>query len=245
MLGIIKGDIRYEALSKMLHAKISTELCDFLDVDVLLLPFGGIDSYYNIKQSKLNLLDILKENAVKVIIVGNANNKLKELCKERQIKLVELLKDPDFVIPNAKLTSMGIIHYLNAADAAVSDQKIIILGYGNIGYTLAELLKENDCCFSVFPSNEAEEKFIRLKGYPLADFKEFDIIINTIPKVLDWDYSIFKGKRIIDVASSPYGFDIEKINDMGLRYEIVAAIPSKFAHISAANILKKNIEKYL
>ena len=54
-----------------------------------------------------------------------------------------------------------------------------------------------------------------------------------------------KGKRIIDVASSPYGFDIEKINDMGLRYEIVAAIPSKFAHISAANILKKNIEKYL
>ena len=79
----------------------------------------------------------------------------------------------------------------------------------------------------------------------MADFKEFDIIINTIPKVLDWDYSIFKGKRIIDVASSPYGFDIEKINDMGLRYEIVAAIPSKFAHISAANILKKNIEKYL
>lgn len=245
MLGIIQGDIRYEALSKMLPSKLSSELYDFIGIDSLLLPFSGIDENYNIKQSKLNLLDILKENSIKTIFVGNANNKLKELCSSKNIVLVELLKDLDFIIPNAKLTSMGIIDYLSTGDFAVSDQKICIVGFGNIGFTLAELLKLNDCDFSILPSNEVEEKYIRLLGYRLADIKTCDILINTIPHNLNWDYEELKNKRVIDVASAPYGFDIDKINFFGIRYEIVGAIPSKFAYGSAAKIIKKYIEKYL
>lgn len=245
MLGIIKGDIRYEALAKLMPAKHSSELYDFLDIDVLLLPFGGIDENYNIKQSKLNLLDILKENAIKTILVGNANSKLRKLCEQNQIQLVELLKDYRFVIPNAKLTSMGIIDYLSTGNQAVSDQKIVIVGFGNIAFTLAELLKVNDCKFSIIPMNEIEEKYIHLLGYEITDFKEYDVIINTVPQNLDWDYATLKDKRIIDVASAPYGFDINKINEYGIRYEIVSAIPSKFAYISAANIIKKYIEKYV
>ena len=113
MLGIIKGDIRYEALAKMLPSVLSGDLYDFIGIDTLLLPFGGIDEYYNIKQSKLNLLDILKENDIKTIFVGNANSRLKEVCSHKNIRLIELLQELDFIIPNAKLTSMGIIDYLS------------------------------------------------------------------------------------------------------------------------------------
>ncbi|MDE6407218.1 MAG: hypothetical protein K2K48_01575 [Anaeroplasmataceae bacterium] len=245
MLGIIKGDIRYEVLAQLMSAKLSSELYDFLDIDVLLLPFGGIDEDYNIKQSKLNLLDILKENAIKTILVGNANSKLKELCEQKNIKLIELLKDYRFVIPNAKLTSMGIIDYLSRKNLAVSDQKVLIVGFGNIGFTLAELLKANDCSFSIYPTNEAEEKYAHLLGYSITDFKDYDVLINTVPYNLDWDYASLRGKRIIDVASAPYGFDINKIYEYGICYEIVSAIPSKFAYASAANIIKKYIEKYV
>lgn len=245
MLGIIDGDIRYKALAKMMPSILSNQLHDFLGIDVLLLPFGGIDEEYNIKQSKLNLLDILKENDIKTILVGNANNQLKELCAQKKIHLVELLKDLRFVIPNAKLTSMGIIDYLSTGDTAISDQRICIVGFGNIGFTLAELFQSYGTCFSIYPMNEVEEKYVRLMGYPITDFKSYDILINTVPKNLDWDYEKLKTKRIIDVASAPYGFDIFKINDYGIRYEIVGAIPSKFAFCSAANILKKYIEKYV
>lgn len=65
MLGIIQGDVRYEALAKMLPAKLSKELYDFYGIDMLLLPFGGINETYDIKQSNLNLLDILKQNEIK------------------------------------------------------------------------------------------------------------------------------------------------------------------------------------
>ena len=40
MLGIIKGDIRYEALAKMLPSVLSGDLYDFIGIDTLLLPFG-------------------------------------------------------------------------------------------------------------------------------------------------------------------------------------------------------------
>ena len=84
-----------------------------------------------------------------------------------------------------------------------------------------------------------------LEGYKLADFNSFDVVINTIPKEQDWDYEKFRGKRIIEVSSFPYGFDIEKLTDLGIRYEIISAIPSKYAPVSAANIMKKSIEKIL
>jgi hypothetical protein len=54
---------------------------------------------------------------------------------------------------------------------------------------------------------------------------------------------MLKNKRIVDVASYPYGFDIEKINNMNVRYEIISAIPAKFCPNLAAHILKKYIEK--
>ena len=58
MLGIIKGDIRYEYLSFEGEYIISNELVDFYNIDELLLPFGGIDEYYNIKGSSINLRSI-------------------------------------------------------------------------------------------------------------------------------------------------------------------------------------------
>ena len=70
--------------------------------------------------------------------------------------------------------------------------------------------------------------------------------INTIPENLEGDYRLFSGKKILDVASSPYGFDIDQIHQLGIDYEIYSAVPSKFAPNSAAKIIErmiKSIEK--
>lgn len=242
MYGIVKGDARYQKLAEMLPSKLSSDLSDFIHIDQLVLPLAGIDEYYNIKQSNLNLLDILRENDIKTIIVGNANNRLKELCSDRKIHLIELLKNQTYVKENAFLTAMGIISYISSGNRSISDYRFIILGYGNIGFYLAKLLKAYQAEVQVFSCNDLERKYIDLEGIQLADFKNFDIVINTIPANLDWDYQKFVGKRIIDVASAPYGFDVTKINELGIRYEIVSAIPAKFASESAAKIIKKIIE---
>ena len=103
MLGIIKGDNRYEYLSFMVDSVLSNELVDFYNIDELLLPFSGIDEYYNIKGSNINILDILRVNDIKAIYVGHASDKLVDLCKHKNILLFEILKDEDFIIENAHL----------------------------------------------------------------------------------------------------------------------------------------------
>lgn len=242
MLGIIGTDVRYKYLNELIPSIYSDELYDFFGIDSLLLPFGGINDNYDVKQSKLNLLDILKENNIKTIFVGNANNRLKELCSERKIELVEILKKDSFVIPNAKLTALGIIDYINRGIKITSDEKIAIAGFGNIGFFLAKLLKAYDTDFCILASNPLEEKYAKLLGYK-TELENYSILVNTVPCNLNWDYNELKDKRIIDVASSPYGFDIEKINEYMINYEIASAIPAKFCPVAAAKIIKKIIEK--
>lgn len=248
MLGIVKGDIRFDYLHEMIKDSVcSKDLADFLWIDRLLLPFSGVDSYLNIKQSNLNLLDILKENAVETIYTGTANDALKELCLKRHIRLVELLKLPEFTIPNARLTAYGIIDYLNRGDRAVCDQRIFLLGYGHISNSLAQLLTCYRCDFAIYTPHDIEQKFVLLDGYRLEEIEhagKYDITINTIPKNLEVDYLLWKDKTILDVASFPYGFDLDRIQDEGIRYEIYGAIPSKFAPASAAKIIKRILEKY-
>ena len=245
MLGIIKGDIRYDYLSQMTESILSRNLEDLIGIDSLLLGFSGIDNQYNIKNSNLNLLDILRQNSIEVIYTGTANPLLKDLCQKRKIRLVELLKEDDFVIPNAKLTAMGIIDYLQRKNKAVSDFKIFLFGYGNIGFFLAKLLRAYGCGVSVFTKNPIEKKMVLLEGYPLKDYRQIsdeELIINTIPEKLEGDYRLFSGKKILDVASSPYGFDIDQIHQLGIDYEIYSAVPSKFAPYSAAKIIERMIK---
>lgn len=243
MLGIIKGDNRYEYLHEKIGGVLSNELADFYKIDRLLLPFGGIDNQYNIISSNINLLDILRNNNILAIYVGKANEKLKELCNIRNILLFEILNDEEFIIDNAHLTGLGIINYLSKGDRIINDYKVIIMGFGYVGFKLALLLTANKVNFSVYTTNEIEKKYVSLMGYKQANFKDYSIIINTIPHNMDIDYNLLKNKRVLDVSSAPYGFDIEKMNKIDVRYEIYSSIPAKFCPNLAANILEKYIEK--
>lgn len=245
LIGIIQGDVRYTYLSQMLkNSVLSKDLKDFYGVHTLVLPFKGIDENYRISQTELNLLDILKVNRIDSIFTGNANKELVNLCHDLNIRLYEMLKDLSFVQENAFLTAKGLIYDLHRSSSELSSYKILILGYGNIGFYVAKLLAALECDFQIYTDEEIEKKFILLQGYTYsADINStFDIIINTIPKNLNVKYNKLKEVKIIDVASPPYGFDVIEIEKYKIDYEILSAIPSRFAPYSAAQIIKKYIE---
>lgn len=247
MLGIVKGDVRYTYLSQLVNRSIlSDRLEDFYNVHSLLLPLGGINSDYSIKQSGLNLLDILNIARIRTIYTGNANKELKELCQRQNIRLVEFLKNPEFVAENAFLTAKALLYYIHKGEKDISDFSVLVLGYGNIGFYLSKLFKAAGVRFAVYTEEVLEQKYARLEGYVLSEeiTSDYDIIINTIPKNLKVDYTRLKSSRILDVASAPYGFDLEEIMKHRLDYEIHSALPSKYAPCSAAYIIKRFIEKY-
>ncbi|MBE6137188.1 MAG: hypothetical protein E7176_02195 [Erysipelotrichaceae bacterium] len=245
MIGIIKGDVRYTHLSQLLNDSIlSDKLVDFIGIDRLILPFGGIDNNNIIKGTNINILDIIKSNCIKYIITGNANAVLINICNEYKIDLYELLKDDVFVSDNAFLTAKGLLYLIHEKDTEISDLKVLILGYGNIGFHLCKLLKAIDSSFDVYTANKLEAKYARLEGYNVIENvnEKYDIIINTIPNIVPIDCSYLVGSRVIDVASFPYGFNIDDVIKNNIKYEIISAIPSKYASYSAAKIIKNFME---
>ena len=247
MLGIIKGDIRYTYLNEMLDNSIlSDKLEDLIGIDELLLPINGINRNYTIKGSLLNLKDILNQNSIKTIYTGKNSNELNELCERHNIKLINFFNN-ECVLENANLTAKGIIHHIHFGVKDISNYKILIVGYGNIGYYLSRLLDAYEVNYKIYSESILERKMILLAKKNIEynlDGSDYDIIINTVPANLNWNYISLRDKKIIDVASEPYGFDIKKIEENYINYEIFSSIPSKFAPYSAAKIIYDSLKKY-
>ena len=155
MIGIVKSDNRFKELSKCVNSIYSDELVDFFNIDILVLPIKGIDSNGFIN-NHLNIIDILKNNKIKRIITGLANDYLKELSREYSIELTILMNERSFVDGNSRLTALGIYSYL--LNNKKLNKDIIIIGFGNISFYLASLFKLFNIKFSIYTPNIIEQK---------------------------------------------------------------------------------------
>ena len=242
MLGIIKGDIRYDYLHKLVNDSVlPNDLLDLHNIDELLLPIAGVNDDLSIRQTSINLEDILKQNSIKTIYTGNISNKLKNICQLYNVKLINFMSG-NYIIENAKLTAKGIINYLSNSDTDISELNVLLVGYGNIGYYLSKILDIYEVNHHILTFNDLEKKYIRLDNKNIENNLNginYDLIINTIPVNLEWDYENLKMTKIIDVASKPYGFDLDKIIENKINYYILSSIPSMYCPKTAATILKK------
>ncbi len=241
MVGIIKGDCRFDYLNKIIDDSIiSNELKDFYNIDVLVLPFLGIKGDYIISGTDIDIRDILKNNSIRLIITGKDKF---GLLSSFNIKVIELLHDEYFQALNGKLTAEGFINYFQNRFGSLLKYSYTIMGYGNIGVNLCKILDSLGASFSVVTNNLEERKQLILNNKCISDdIYKNDIIINTIPCVYKYDINRLKSIKIFDLASPPYGFDVVDMDKYDIDYEICGAIPSKFDAMYAAIIIKKIIE---
>ncbi len=244
VVGIIKGDNRFTYLNKMIKNSIlSDQIEDFYDIDILIIGFSGIDKNHYILGTGINLDKILENNNIKYIVTGMSNNELDKLAKMYCFNVIELMKDEGFVKDNAFLTAIGIINYLQKDDLNIASRSYLVLGYGNISFYLINLFKAYKVSYKIYPMNDFERKILSLNNEPITDtlYGTEDIIINTVPKNHSCDYNLLVGAKIIDVASYPYGFSSDKINEYNIDYKILSKIPSIYTPKSAAELVKKGI----
>ena len=241
MVGIIKGDCRFEFLNKLIdNSVLSNELKDFYDVDVLILPFLGVKSNHIIYGTNIDIRDILKNNSIRLIITGKDKFGLLSGFK---IKVIELLCDEYFQALNGRLTAEGFINYFQNRFGSLSKYSYTIMGYGNIGVNLCNIFDSYGLKYCVYSSNLCERKQLILNNKCISDdIYQNDIIINTIPCVYKCDYNKLKDIKVFDLASQPYGFDVVEMDKHNIEYEICSAIPSKFDAYYAAVIMKKIFE---
>jgi dipicolinate synthase subunit A len=259
---IAGGDMRQIMLAKMLEGKgfdVSIIGFDKLGSDTgvkhtpdyifLPIPYknedGSIKTPYS--EQKLILADIVDKYPHSMFIMGNCDDSARRAFADKT-KHLDLMQNEAFLIRNALLTSEGAIcACLKSTDTALCDSKCIVIGYGRIGRFLSRLLRAFTPYVTATARKIKDIEIITADGFHAVytenvrhSLPEANIIFNTVPfhVLLEEELkSISKGSRIIELASAPYGTDMELAKKLGVSVQLEPGLPGRYFPASAARAM--------
>lgn len=265
---IIGGDQRQIFLSDMLiHKGYEVTLTGFEQLgipgskpdraDYVFLPVPHKDKEGHIKapyaNRKLGLKEIVAAYPKSVYVMGRCDAAAKQMFGDK-IRYIDLLQDEPFLIDNAELTSEGAIcAYLNASDTALCGAKCVVIGFGRIGKLLCTQLRAYTHDIIATARKEKDLALIRaaqLRALQTKDVKEVlaeaDVVFNTVPyHVLGKEELLLirNDATVIELASPPYGMDIELAKQMGVNVRIEGGLPGRYFPASAARAMLHAFER--
>ena len=151
-------------------------------------------------------------------------------------------RDSVYALENAALTAEGAAELImRRTDRALSDQRVLVAGYGRIGSLLARKLTALGAAVTVAARSEADCVLARLHGCDAVDINSipaaFDVLVNTVPA------PVLRGRcgaeLCLELASAPGGWadDTAVLRAPGL--------PGLYAPRSAADIMAEAVYRAL
>lgn len=238
-LSICGNDERSKSL-KMLAEERGIVLTD-ISPDAVILP---------LPKSKLADLKRIYPNH-QLMIAGKAEDALKEAAERNGWRLLDALEDEAFVRENAELTAEGAIyHAMKEKKKALCKGKSMVLGYGRIGRYLTKMLRGlgtevTVCARSEKARKEAGESSVDIKEMERV-IGEMDFIFNTIPCPVLMEKELKKMNKnalLMELASSPYGVDMEAAARLNVKVHLESGIPGRYCPMDAAEAFMKLIER--
>ena len=186
----------------------------------------------------------------------NNNENIDKNIQLKEIKCYDILKDEATTILNTIPTAEGAIQIaMEETDYTITDMKVLVIGFGRVGKTLANMLKKLGLDVYCEARKETDLAWIKAYGYtpiPLEKMKnnlcKMDIIFNTVPhQILDKSTLILINRNtlIIDLASFPGGVDYEVAEKLGIKAILASALPGKVAPNTASMYLKDFIYRVI
>ena len=190
-----------------------------------------------------------------LVFGGIIKGELLSRLRETEIPFVDYYDD-SFIEKNAVLTAFGTLKILlEHIDFALPLGKYAITGYGRVARETTALLRSLSCDITVFARNPSHREDAIIKGCKALDIADlsicannFDVIINTVPSHIileDTLKNINKNKKIIELASAPYGLDFDLARKYGVDVIKAFGLPGKYTPKTAGEIIGKKIEEYL
>lgn len=246
----------FEQLSfheKNIH-HINMNQFDFSLSNAILLPVGGINKDGTVQASYSNsrielttkILNQTPEHCK--IYTGISTPELDELTKASSREVITLFKRDDVAIMNSIPTAEGALKIaIEETDITIHGAEVLVIGYGRVGFTVAQLFHAVGANVSVAMRKQADAARARQLGLrplmmdQLIDYSpKVDIWINTVPhlvlttKVLS---ELDPSSLIIDLASFPGGTDFQSAQHIGIKAVHALGLPGKTASKSAGKIL--------
>lgn len=170
--------------------------------------------------------------------------------KERRwdLQYVNLWQDERLLQENAYLTAeAAVASAMRRAGGCFANVPCAVVGYGRIGRALAEILVNLGAKVVVVSRSEEKRRLAAESGAAAARLSEIaDVLpgrklVFTTPPAMVLDAQALKAvdadALLMDLASPPYGFDLELAKDMGLNACREPGLPGRYCPLSAARVI--------
>ena len=234
---------------------VSLELAVLL-AENLLLPIPMC------KENRLNIqqqgIEVTKEDVLRYvragqkIFAGCMDKEWKRQAEEKGAVCYDYMEEKKIAIYNSIATAEGALaEIIRSYPCNLHGAKVLVLGFGTCGKTLAAKLKALSAVVCIAARSEEALMEAYANGYRTVMLEnlppvleEYPVIVNTIPaRILDKPkLALVKEKTMIfEIASFPYGVDVEAAKELGVDVKVCPALPAKYAPVSSAEILKQYI----
>lgn len=227
------------------------EIIDISNIIVTPVPFNKICEFITIPKfiSKINEKDDL---STFLLYAGLLDKESQDLLNNSNIKYIDYSKSEKLAIYNSISTAEGIIaEAIIAKNTNLHHSKVLVLGYGKCGKTLAWKLKNLDAKVTVCARKEEDLESAYSMGLNainlhnlIMEINKYDYIFNTIPINILNEELLSKVNPecvILDIASNPGGVD----KNAALRHKIsvrhILGIPGKYAPKSSGEEMAKEL----
>ena len=198
-----------------------------------------------------NFIENLPNNVL--LFAGNIPNNCFKQLSSKKIKHYNYLKNKSFTKKNAEFTAEGVLYCLiNKTTLSIFEQKILILGGGNVSKATCKLFKKLKLNFMVTTIDKTEETFLKHMHYNFLNWnvfkqnlKDFNCVTNTIPFKLfeKEDLNLFSNNANIFEIASVNCLDMQETKN--INYYPCPSLPSKHTPKSAGELVAKIVMKFL
>ena len=189
------------------------------------------------------------------IFAGSPGPVLADLCAQQGLHLIDLLTIEALTLKNVALTAecaLGLL--IQAVPYALMGEPVLILGCGRIGKQFALRLHALGSRVTVSARSNSDKAWCAAHGLSAADTDDLApvlpthrLVVNTVPaQILHREQlaALPAGTLLMELASSPGGFDADSAAVLGLQVLPAGGLPGKFAPESAANAIAETIASY-
>lgn len=174
----------------------------------------------------------------------------------RGLRVRDFMKSPAFVTANAAVTAEGALGLLlRESERTLLGSRVLVCGWGRIGRLLCWRLLGLGAQVTAAARRPAQRAEARAMGCAAVDYPALgdvlpgcDFIVNTVPaRVLDEALlcCVPEGALLVELASSPGGFDRTTADNLGLRTLSAPGLPGRSAPWTAASLLREAVYGYL
>ncbi len=216
------------------------ETISMSDIIISAIPFSKdgvtINAPYSDKTINIEELAINKEE--KMFIAGSINENVYGQLSKSYKSVIDIMKREELIILNTIATAEGAVKIaIESTEKILQGSNVLILGFGRVGKVVANKFSKMDCNITCAARKAADLAWIQANGYKKMNINEidesinnFDIIINTVPKVIVNRNILEMMKKdvlIIDLASNPGGIDRIAAQQFNINLNWALALPRK------------------